>query len=246
VEIDVKVAEIAQAYFGYPGQIYYPDGLKHFIDPGRYPPHELGDMENVVNHQDETGSTLEEQPYDSRIIIQDGRRFLCSSNQQYDFIVLDAYNADTIPFHLITQEMFTAVREHLTNDGILAINYIGGPTKDEVTDSLARTLAEVFGFDRVNAYRSSDDPEAVQVIYFFAFRGQILEPSLPTSRWSSGVGQVDRLVYEFMSRRLSFTPDQGTVITDDHNPIDMARIRTAMDWRVQMLSLFGKLKLHRF
>jgi len=246
VEIDIKIAELAQAYFGYPGQIYYPDGREHLVDLDRFPSRQLDDQQHVLNYQDETGSKLEEQPYNGRIIIQDGRRFLYSSKQRYDFIVLVAYNADTIPFHLITQEMFTAAREHLTDDGILAINYIGGPIQDEVTDSLARTLSEVFGSDRVSAYRSSDDPEAVQVIYFFAFRGLMLEPSLPTSRWSSGADQVDRLVYEFMSRCLSFSPERGTVITDDLNPIDVARVRIAMDWRIQMLSLFGKLKLHRF
>ena len=188
----------------------------------------------------------DERPYRGRAIIQDGRRFLCSSRRRYDFIVMDAYSGDTIPFHLITREMFTAVREHLTDDGVLAINYIGAPRGDEVTDSLARTLADVFGAERVRAYRSTDDPQAVQVIYFFAFCGQAAEPSLPAGRWSPDAGGVDQLAYELWSRRLTFSPNRGMIITDDHNPIDVARVKTALAWRAQTMSLFGELKLHRF
>ena len=142
--------------------------------------------------------------------------------------------------------MFTAAREHLTDDGILAINYIGPPRHDVVTDSLARTLADVFGPDRIVAYRSTDDPEAVQVIYFFAFRGQRRQPSVPPSRWSPDGGHVDPLAYELLTRRLDLAIYRGAVITDDHNPIDVARIKTALAWRAQTLAQFGKLWLHRF
>ena len=115
-----------------------------------------------------------------------------------------------------------------------------------MTDSLARTLADVFRRDRVLAYRSTDDPAAVQVIYFFAFRGRPRPPSLPAGRWSPDAGDVDPLAYEMVARRLDLAADRGAVITDDHNPIDAARIRTALTWRAQALADFGELRLHRF
>ena len=184
--------------------------------------------------------------YRGKVFIQDGRRFLHSCKERYDFIVLDAYNSDTIPFHLITREMFQSVRKHLTDDGILAINYIGAPDGDTVTDSLTRTLMNVFGNENVIAYRSTDDPKAVQVIYFFAFRGKVSEPTLPIDRWASSSGQVDPLIYELWSRRLNLSPSKGIIITDDHNPIDIARVKTALAWRAQTLQQFGKLMLYRF
>jgi len=184
--------------------------------------------------------------YRGKVFIQDGRRFLHSCKERYDFIVLDAYNSDTIPFHLITREMFQSVRKHLTDDGILAINYIGAPDGDMVTDSLTRTLMNVFGNENVIAYRSTDDPKAVQVIYFFAFRGKASEPTLPIDRWASSSGQVDPLIYELWARRLNLSPSKGIIITDDHNPIDIARVKTALAWRAQTLRQFGKLMLYRF
>jgi len=248
VEIDVKVAELAKAYFGYCGRIYYGDGREHVIDVNRFPNRRIADGHEAAEPvaEDRPADSRSDEPYRGRVIIEDGRLFLCSCGQRYDFIVLDAYNSDTIPFHLITREMFAAAREHLTDDGILAINYIGPPRRDVVTDSLARTLADVFGPDRVVGYRSTDDPEAVQVIYFFAFRGQPREPSLPPSRWSPDAGDVDRLAYELVTRRLDLATDRGAVITDEHNPIDVARIKTALVWRTQTLAQFGKLRLHRF
>ena len=243
VEIDVKVAELAKAYFDYGGRILYPDGREHVVDLGRFPRRRLGAWPAV--DADAGGPPAHRDA--GCVYIQDGRRFLRSSARRYDFIVLDAYNSDTIPFHLITREMFAAARKHLTDDGILAINYIGAPAGDEVTHSLARTLADVFGPEHVIAYRSTDDPEAVQVLYFFVFRGEPSEPTLPAGRWASDEpGQVDPLAYELLSRRLKLSFTRGRIITDDHNPIDVARIKTALDWRRQTFRQFGHLKLHRF
>jgi len=250
VEIDVKVAELAKAYFGYGGRIYYGDGRENVIDVNRFPNRRIVDDHDAAGPEpvaeDTPAHSRSNERYRGRVIIEDGRLFLSSCGKRYDFIVLDAYNSDTIPFHLITREMFTAARDHLTDDGILAINYIGPPRHDMVTESLGRTLADVFGPDRVVAYRSTDDPETVQVIYFFAFRGQPRRPSLPPSRWSPDVGDVDPLAYEMVTRRLDLAADRGVVITDDHNPINAARIKTALAWRAQTLAQFGKLRLHQF
>jgi len=242
VEIDIKAAELAEAYFGYRGAIHYPDGRERPVDLTRFPRRELG-----APHAAEDGasgeSPIERSEYAGCLVIDDGRRFLRTSDDTYDFIVLDAYSGDTIPFHLITREMFQCVREHLAEDGLLAVNYIGAPAGDEVTDSLIRTLRQVFGKSSVVAYRSTEDPDPVQVIYLFAFRDGPREVTWPTGRWAA---EAWRLAHRLESRRLAFPPDCGTVITDDLNPIDVARVKTALRWRAQTLAEFGRLQLHRF
>src|SRR3990172_6288904 len=40
-----------------------------------------------------------------RIVAQDGRLFLRNTRQRYDMIILDAYFAESIPFHLTTPEV---------------------------------------------------------------------------------------------------------------------------------------------
>ncbi len=215
VEIDVKVAQLARDYFGYRGAVRRPDGTPYGPEP---PP------------------PAEDEAYAGRAIIQDGRQYLLAHPEPADFIVVDAYNSDTIPFHLITREFFEIVRDRLTDDGILAINYIGRPEGDSVTNSLFRTLAEVFGSDMLSAYRTRDDASEVQVIIIFAFRRPM--KLYPFWRQGGPGGGVDRLSYELARRRVETDRPGGAVITDDLNPIDLARAETALAWRRQTAALF--------
>jgi len=238
VEIDVKVAELAKAYFGYRGEIYLPGEVRHGVDLSRFPDraspvlaeHLAGVGDGHAEDHAPSG------PYTGRAVIQDGRKFLADMGGKTDFIVLDAYNGDTIPFHLITREFFELARRRLTDDGLLAINYIGPPKGDFVTDALFRTLAAVFGPDRLLAYRTREDDAAAQVIIVFAFRGEPRE-LLPLWQADAEPG-ADRLSYELSQRRLDPNRPGGVIVTDDRNPIDLARARTALAWRKQTRRLF--------
>lgn len=57
-----------------------------------------------------------------RVILMDGRMYLKRARKQYDLIMLDAYAADHIPFHLTTVEFVRLVREHLKPGGVVASN----------------------------------------------------------------------------------------------------------------------------
>ena len=43
-------------------------------------------------------------------------------NQRFDVLVADAFTSDAIPLHLLTRECAQLYRQHLKDDGILAIN----------------------------------------------------------------------------------------------------------------------------
>jgi len=60
-----------------------------------------------------------------RTFVEDGRVFLSRRGEPYDLIVLDAFNATGVPFHLTTREFFQTVRGRLTGEGVLAMNFIG-------------------------------------------------------------------------------------------------------------------------
>ncbi len=42
--------------------------------------------------------------------------------QNFDLLVLDAFNSDTIPIHLLTEEAFTIYERHLKTNGIIAVH----------------------------------------------------------------------------------------------------------------------------
>jgi spermidine synthase len=89
-----------------------------------------------------------------RIIAQDGRIFVEKTAREiaagrsaaYDMVIVDAYNASSIPYHLTTREFVAAVRQILSPNGVIVSNIIGafaGPSS-QLLRSMTRTVASVF------------------------------------------------------------------------------------------------------
>lgn len=78
------------------------------------------------------------------IIVADGRAALANSPYRYNVVAIDAFRVPYIPWHLTTREYFLDVRNHLTNDGVLAINVGHTPSNYDLVDAIARTAQGVF------------------------------------------------------------------------------------------------------
>lgn len=81
-----------------------------------------------------------------RVYVEDGRTFLSRTSKKYDFIVIDAYYADSIPFHLTTVQFYELVLDRLKPGGVAACNIIGalqGP-RSALFRSMYATLSSVF------------------------------------------------------------------------------------------------------
>jgi spermidine synthase len=78
------------------------------------------------------------------VIVGDGRYQLNQLDARYDLITLDAYKVPYIPWHLTTSEFFGEVKEHLSHNGIVAINVGRGPTDRRLVEALTSTLLTVF------------------------------------------------------------------------------------------------------
>jgi spermidine synthase len=76
-----------------------------------------------------------------RYIAADGRVFLNRSKERYDLILLDAYRGGYVPFHLLTREFYTLVKNRLTPGGAVAFNVHDGT---KLYHSTVKTLSEVF------------------------------------------------------------------------------------------------------
>lgn len=77
----------------------------------------------------------------------DGRAFLQAVDKKYDVILIDAYQDITIPFQMSSSEFFALAREHLTENGIMAVNMnMHSDGEGAINEYLTDTILSVFPY----------------------------------------------------------------------------------------------------
>ena len=157
-------------------------------------------------------------PIRGEVVVQDGRAYIDrSSPEQYDYIFIDAFSGpDSVPPQLTTLEFFHSVRRALKPDGRMVYNFIGIPSgpRSASFQALSATISAAFEDVRI----SETFGERIQNIIFLASGNAITDMSYQKA------------------------PVKGRMLTDDLNPIDLARCKTALEWRTRtMLALRHKL-----
>ncbi len=61
-----------------------------------------------------------------RVVVDDGRHFLNKSSRQFEIIILDVFQGETPPWHLLTLETFKSVKACLKPNGMFIIEFFGG------------------------------------------------------------------------------------------------------------------------
>jgi spermidine synthase len=90
------------------------------------------------------------------LFVEDGRKFLMGTQQQYGLVLLDAYRGAFIPFHLLTEEFYAELKRHLTPGGVVVENI---SAQVELADSTLATLQHEF--QQVECFRIGDNLIAV-------------------------------------------------------------------------------------
>jgi len=148
----------------------------------------------------------------------DGRWGLEHSQSKYTLIGIDAYRPPYIPFHLTTQEFFLIVREHLAEDGVVAINVGRSPDDRRLIDGLAETMQTIFPSVYV-----MDLPESFNSIVYAT-----LQPTEITNLYINyeqlvKQGNIHPLLIEVIQKAIlnqKPTPVGGMIFTDDWAPIE--------------------------
>ncbi|OGW33158.1 MAG: hypothetical protein A2X59_07540 [Nitrospirae bacterium GWC2_42_7] len=78
-----------------------------------------------------------------KVHVDDGRLFVKRTKKKYDWIILDAYQNDYIPFHLTTLEFLKEVKSRLKDNGIVVTN-ITSPFRNKFFDSMVMTYKKAF------------------------------------------------------------------------------------------------------
>lgn len=154
--------------------------------------------------------------------IEDARYFLNRSTQHYDYVVLDVFNGDTTPGHVLSLEAMRLLKERMTPNGVLAINLMGTlGERGFMTASVVKTVQAVFGQVQVHPVFAPNVPEASGNLAIIAHDGpaRTLRADLLTAFPVHPLAVVGvRLGMQNTYRFPAST--QAMLLTDDYNPID--------------------------
>jgi spermidine synthase len=150
----------------------------------------------------------------TRVFVEDGRVFvkrMGRARAQYDMIMLDAFESDYIPEHLLTQEFLREVRAIMAPRGVLVANTW---STSGLYDHESATYASVFGQfynlkqgNRIIMTRLGGLPSPAEL----RANAEALEPQF--ARW--GVSQ--KTLLPMMSTRVDWDT-RARILTDQYSP----------------------------
>jgi len=163
-----------------------------------------------------------------KIIIDDARHFIKTTNEKYDIIAFDLFNSETPPIHLLTKECFNEVKNHLTDNGLFMINFYGFITGEKgiASRSLYVTLKDC-GYN-VYLLSTPGKSELNKNLIFLASKQKqrfnnvnYSEPDLPV---------ITNLELSFLNPdKINFT--DALVLSDNYSNLEHLYLNAAIDWR---------------
>ena len=164
-------------------------------------------------------------PESVNVYTYDGRAFLNVCKENYDVIMVDAYQDITIPFQMSSVEFFTLVKDHLKEDGVLIVNLNmrGGENamNTHIADTIGACFKQVYTADvewttnrEMYASNSSKDITAV-----FAKNTQAMR-----SFSAAGMGRLSSFMDGIKGRIVRYQPGDN-VMTDDKAPVELLSMK---------------------
>jgi spermidine synthase len=157
-----------------------------------------------------------------RVHVDDGRRFLAESAVRYDAIVIDAFFADAIPFHLVTREFLEPARERLTPGGVVVTNVIGA--LDGIGSRLFRSIYRTYktAFPTVVVHPTilptDGGDDTYRNLILVAGESAVPQRSLLADRWDA------------LRREHPLAPDlRGPILDRRDAPVRVADVPTLTD-----------------
>ena len=162
-----------------------------------------------------------------RVHVEDGRMFVKKqlrrdSADKYDIVILDAFNGDYIPFHLMTREFLEEVKGILADDGVVIANVFSSSL---LFDAEMKTFLAVFGRCQVFAGSSSSNAMLVSP----GAGGRMLTIKEAVDR-AKEVQRERKMAFNLVAiarrLRLDILPDtRAEILTDDRAPVNRLRLQ---------------------
>jgi len=156
------------------------------------------------------------------VFIDDARYHLNNSKKKYDYVVLDVFNGDTTPGHVLSLEALQVVKQRMADKGVLAVNLIGSLRRETfMTNSIVETLRQVFSTVRIYPVFSADGDNDWGNLAVIAFNGAAIQFN-PSAVSNFKVHKfAEQRVHDNLGKTFTFPADSASIIlTDNYNPVD--------------------------
>jgi spermidine synthase len=153
---------------------------------------------------------------------EDGRIFLHRTDQKYDLVILDAYSKSYVPFHLMTEEFFQVLENHLTSTGSVISNLIASTAGSGAQLLLAevRTMHTVYPNVYLFPVRGSDYPEPQNIeILTTVTSSTLTKDDFATLAAESSVVKIPALSH-YVGNYLTVETGNAPVLTDNFAPVE--------------------------
>lgn len=164
-----------------------------------------------------------------KTIIGDARYEIRKLEGPFDLVIMDVFTGGSEPVHLLTVESIRQLQSLLSDNGIVALNFVAFYENGHNTAlaSVAKTLAQVFPHQI--ALISEPDREFNDFIF--------VASNQPVN---INADHLNPLLRHWFKQRL-VVPDQtqGVILTDNLNPLESMQTRKAEQYRSMMVDFFG-------
>ncbi|MDR4517546.1 MAG: fused MFS/spermidine synthase [Nitrosomonas sp.] len=164
-----------------------------------------------------------------KTIIGDARYEIRKLKGPYDLIIMDVFTGGSEPAHLLTVESMRQLQSLLSNNGIVALNFVSflENGKNVALASVSKTLARVFP----HQLSLIAEPDRDFNDFIFIASGQPI--NLETTRLSPQQRAW------FKQRIITLDQSLGTVLTDNYNPLESLQARKSTYYRQMMVDSIG-------
>ena len=158
-------------------------------------------------------------PDSVEVAVADGRAYLAASEEQFDVIMVDAYQDITIPFQLSSQEFFAEVAAHLKPEGVMVVNLnMTSRENGSINQYLCDTMASVFRHTYLADVPGNTNTEV------FCTNADGLPARFDASRAALTDGEYAAMM-EAVAQRLTAYEGGDCILTDDKAPVEVLGMR---------------------
>jgi len=178
--------------------------------------------------------------YDIASFAEDARSYFAHSSEMYDLVFGDAYNSFiSVPWHLTTREFTKQVRDHLTDGGIYAVNFISSLNSDkqEFFISMLKTFSTIFPNHYIFVF--GENEHGVQNIVLVG----VNDDSPRTTEELFTLLKKNNETKQFASLlvRDNFDVSSGVTLTDDFAPVESLMGSAMRDYFPRYVAFYNSL-----